>query len=182
MIEFEDGSRCGCADGCDAIEGGCCDQQICDASPPAGARDGSTDDPASDDSMDHRPSAQAAVAPPCLASPASSASRPGGDPLLLSWVNRARHPVRLSVLDYTGREIPMRTLNRPDETAAFNSHERVTWRARALNGELMLEHTPAAASGSSVVAIDECAFRFTGAAAVLAATSPDPTAVVDLYL
>ena len=36
--------------------------------------------------------------------------------------------------------MPLRTLDRPDDTASFASRERIVWRARALNGALMLEH------------------------------------------
>jgi hypothetical protein len=43
------------------------------------------------------------------------------------------------VLDYNGGEMPMRTLQNPDDTAAFNSHSNVVWLARALNGELLHE-------------------------------------------
>ena len=33
-----------------------------------------------------------------------AASRPGGEPLVVTWLNRATHPVTLSVLDYQGPE------------------------------------------------------------------------------
>ena len=79
------------------------------------------------------------------------------------------------------------TLRRPDDLVAFNSHEGITWRARALNGELLLEDTPTAgmaegddldnhanlmggSSGgaTSVVEVSECRFRWMGVAGILA--------------
>ena len=106
----------------------------------------------------------------------------------------------LSVLDYEGAELPMRVLRRYDDTAAFNSQEGVVWRARSLNGALMLEHTSArddqatgsgdaaegegggaagagvgaAVAAGAVVRVRECRFRYRGAAALLAATAPAP--------
>ena len=82
----------------------------------------------------------------------------------------------LSVLDYQGRELPMRTLSKQDETAAYNSNEHVVWLARALNGQLLLELSPVGVGSSTLIAIEECAFRFSGAAAILAATAASPGA------
>ena len=38
---------------------------------------------------------------------ASATSRPGGASLTVSWINRARHPVAICVLDFEGREAVM---------------------------------------------------------------------------
>eukprot|EP00965_Chrysotila_dentata_P043025 1428726-Pleurochrysis_carterae.AAC.1 len=63
-----------------------------------------------------------------------------GTPLVVTWVNRATHPLTLSVLDYEGAERPMTHLrSKPETSIAFNSNAGVVWRARALNGELLLQ-------------------------------------------
>ena len=101
----------------------------------------------------------------CPTPPADAKSRPGGAPIQLGWISRARHPVRLVVLDYEGNEIDMVTLARFDDYRAFNTHERVVWRALALNGELLEEFDPQDGAGPQTVVVRECAFRFTGYAA-----------------
>ena len=101
----------------------------------------------------------------CPTRPAGAKSRPGGAPIQLGWISRARHPVRLVVLDYEGNEIDMVTLARFDDYRAFNTHERVVWRALALNGELLEEFDPQDGAGPQTVVVRECAFRFTGYAA-----------------
>ena len=105
--------------------------------------------------------------------------------MVVSWLSRARFPVSLLVLDYGGRELPMRTLRRFGDSAAFNSHEGLVWRARSLGGELLLETVPQAApdppeagggedGGAAVaertshVVVDECEPRHRGVAALLA--------------
>ena len=85
---------------------------------------------------------------------------------MLSWVNRAPHPVKLSVLDYEGRELPMATMQRPEDSLAYNSNERVVWRARAPNGQLMLEYLPQGTEGQTVV-VEACAFSHLGAASAV---------------
>ena len=67
--------------------------------------------------------------------------------------SRARHPVRLVVLDYEGNEIDMVTLARFDDYRAFNTHERVVWRALALNGELLEEFDPQDGAGPQTVVV-----------------------------
>ena len=180
-IDFDDGSRCGCGDACDAIGGGCCAAGLCAGhwrAAPSGAAEAASNPAASageamDTAMD--------TSLPCPTAPIASRSAPGGASLTLNWVNRARHPVALSVLNFDGEELPMRTLSKPDATAAFRSQRGVVWRARALSGALMLELTPAdEADGAPImdVAIPECRFGFRGAAALLAASPADPTAPV----
>ena len=82
------------------------------------------------------------VVPACPTPSPHAASEPGGAPLVVSWINRARHPIALSVLDFRGSEIPMRTLKRRDDTAAFHSHAKLMWRVRNLGGELLMETVP----------------------------------------
>ena len=50
--------------------------------------------------------------------------------------------------------MPMRVLRRTDETATFSSHQHVVWRARALNGGLLLQHTPGVTAASPDSSLD----------------------------
>ena len=85
---------------------------------------------------------------------------------MVSWVSRAPHPVRLSVLDYAGNELVMATLKKADDSLAYNSNEHVVWRARASNGELMAEYLPEGTEGQTVV-VEACRFKHLGAAATV---------------
>lgn len=90
---------------------------------------------------------------------------------MVTFVNRARHAVKLWVVDYNGNEIFMRALKAHDDSAGFNSHELLLWRARALNGQLLAEYMPFNTTvevGASFL-IDDCQLQYTGAAAILAA-------------
>ena len=169
-IEFEDGSACGCGDACDAIDGGCCEATLCGGG-GSGREGAGSRSSASANATVHNEGADDGVADaPCPVPSTSAASRAGGDPLVVSWVNRCRFPIAIVVLDYGGIELPMRARLRPAESAAFNSHERLIWRARALNGELLGEYEPtlAAAAAAELLVVEECRFRHRGAAALLA--------------
>ncbi|KAL1526060.1 hypothetical protein AB1Y20_020881 [Prymnesium parvum] len=137
-VDFIDGSRCACGLACRGTSGGCCADSVC------------------------APGAIGFEAPaaPCpqLENGVTHLSHPGGLPLQIQWVNRARHPVSLFVLDFAGAEVSMRVLRRTGEVATFMSRVGVTWRARALNGALMLQHTPSN-SRNSTVEVPECAFE-----------------------
>ena len=137
-VTFADGSACGCGDGCWLLEGGCCDgmdewrrarrRRGGDGGGDGGGGgggaggDGSAQaDEASLSSLERacahaaRPplTAQGDEAAPCPQPNASYAkSKPGGAKLVVSWVSRAPHPVRLSVLDYAGNELVMATLKK----------------------------------------------------------------------
>jgi len=159
-LDFEDGSSCGCGEACEALEGGCCPHSTCDpplptAAPIAAPTTASNTVPmtAPTGAPTTAPTAAHEASPwaphsspremrmrPCPTSPRHTRSLPGGAPASIHWFNGARHAVRLSVLNYEGVEVPLRTLDRPDDTASFASRERIVWRARALNGALMLEH------------------------------------------
>ena len=150
-IDYEDGSSCGCGEACEANDGGCCE----------GAHAAACDASAQQLEVDY----EGVPLERCPTPPAGAKSRPGGAPIQLGWISRARHPVRLVVLDYEGNEIDMVTLARFDDYRAFNTHERVVWRALALNGELLEEFDPQDGAGPQTVVVRECAFRFTGYAA-----------------
>ena len=159
-LDFEDGSSCGCGEACEALEGGCCPHSTCEpplptAAPIAAPTTASntvpmtspTGAPTTAPTAAHEASPWAPHSSPremrmrpCPTSPRHTRSLPGGAPASIHWFNGARHAVRLSVLNYEGVEVPLRTLDRPDDTASFASRERIVWRARALNGALMLEH------------------------------------------
>ena len=98
-----------------------------------------------------------------------------------------------SSADSTSHELGASPPHRPlshgpqaDATAAFRTHDGVVWRARSLSGALILEYTAVAAAAAerpsaaaallaADVAVQECRFRFRGAAAIVAAYSPaDP--------
>ena len=174
-VDFDDGSHCGCGDACGALEGGCCARSTCKDEPSGG------DDAASTASDAAGSSAGVAA---CPEAEVAEASQPGGAPLTVSWVNRARYPIAISVLDYEGREHQMRVLRHSDEVVSFSSAEGIQWRARALNGQLLLRATPEArpeavdgdaaaaangtAVGSALVEVEECAFRWRGAASLVA--------------
>ena len=186
-VQFEDGSDCGCGDGCGVMAGGCCGARICSARQGAPTSTGIATADGHNGVGDGAETSSAEEAP-CPAPYANgyenTTSRPGGKPLTVTWINRARHPVQLSVLDFEGREHRMdgALLKRPDDLMAFHSHLGITWRARALSGELIMEHTPRvnvvdepevapagglAAAATSVVEVMGCRFRWTGVAGVL---------------
>lgn len=180
-IDFGDGSHCGCGEACGALPGGCCSARLCGpaAAPPP------------------PPSSSAAVVEkatmrPCPLPQAGGVSQPNGAPLTVTWIQRAPFPVVLAVLDYAGHEHNMGvTLRAREHVAAFASAEGIVWRARALNGELLLEVTPtadltadgrplsrapagganASLGGTTEVELAECRFRWTGAAALVARAS-----------
>ena len=94
-VDFEDGSHCSCGAPCAQLEGGCC----------IGAESAACVDA---DPLD----AWGELLPPCPQHDADGMSLPGGEPLVVTWVNRATHPITLSVLDYPGRERGRVTLSR----------------------------------------------------------------------
>ena len=220
-VEFEDGSDCGCGDGCGALSGGCCASRLCgrpsaplvtmaadDNGAPAAADDGDAAE-ADDDGSPPQQLLKAAVAelsairlakrlevaeaarvraqkaalagrlPLCPLANSSAISLPGGNPLTVSFLNRAVHPILLFVLDYSGNEHRMGLIQKPDQAVAFDSAENVTWRVRAMSGELLLECTPVPPEGQAAwggeldanqtrtseaevraeVEVGECAFR-----------------------
>ena len=179
MLSFADGSQCGCGDGCGALAGGCCARHLCGGSDDAeaggddggggGAGDGRVSGGGGGSnhtamwgrSEGERAGARLKACP--LALP-EAVSIPGGAPLVVSWVNRARFPVALSVLDYEGRELRLKVLRRLEDTAAFNSHEQLIWRARSLNGELLLETRPHPANAAPDAAPDAAPGAAPGAA------------------
>jgi len=193
-VDFADGSACGCGDGCHLLAGGCCDGADPFAVPlpsprrgrgaghggggGGGAGAGRAQAPPLHNASAalHRACAHAAQppttsggegAPPCPApGGVETASKPGGAKVVLSWLNKAPHPVRLSVLDYRGAELGMATMRKPGESLAYSSNENVVWRARALNGELLLEYVPRGADGQTVV-VEPCRFAHLGAASTL---------------
>lgn len=159
MIAYSDGSACGCGSGCGALTAGCCAKALCRDGREASdlpdlrhksywRKDGSSEvggaGTGAGAAMD---GAGLPPLPPCPDPSSNVTSQPGGPPLVVSFINRARFPVAVSVLNYEGDELSMRTLRRLADSATFVSQAGVVWRVRALSGELILEITPRA-SGS----------------------------------
>ena len=121
-VEFEDGSHCGCGHLCEALEGGCCERSMC--TPPDGE---DTDAMASQDAAHIYAGAPASEAAdsltrlndtrsrPCKPTREHNHSLPGGVPIVVSWINRARHPIQLSV---STRWPPLRQTFDPTAPAA----------------------------------------------------------------
>jgi len=134
-VSFADGSSCGCGIDCGALTSrrSCCAANFC-------ARDG----------MAYGGTRT------CMSEEEANpvASLADGAPVEVTWVNHARHPVRLLVVDTWGVETPVRTFRRIGESAVFASRQHVVWRARFLDGGLLLQHV--VSTSREAVELHEC--------------------------
>lgn len=109
-VEFEDGSHCGCGHLCEALEGGCCELSMCRPSEGEDIGDAASQDavrihagtPTSEAAnslaqLNETNSTSNRRRQPCQSARKHAQSLPGGKPIVVSWINRARYPVQLSV-------------------------------------------------------------------------------------
>ena len=169
-VVFEDGSSCECAAACEA-NGTCCDDwaELCaQGRAPAGGESANAggasasaggDGAGSVGSVDGEP-----PLPPCPAPthpPLSSAARDTGRSIRLSFLNHARHPVKLYYRGPppTATEHEMGSLSAYGPPLTFDATDSQAWVVRAWNGITMLEVPPREGRPSTTVDIFECDLR-----------------------
>ena len=148
-ITFEDGSTCDCSPLCEGL-GTCCEDwpDLCEQ----GRRhiDGSADG----DEPPLPPCPAPATQPRLESSPAA-----GSQPIRLTFVNHARHPVKIFHVPAGGaaaRELEMGSLRAHGPPLTFDTRDSHAWVARSWSGVTMLEVAPHGGRPSGTIDVHEC--------------------------
>lgn len=148
-ITFDDGSTCDCSPLCEGL-GTCCEDwpELCEL----GRRH-------TDGSLAEQPDEP--PLPPCplpsIHPRLESAPAAGSQPIRLTFVNHASHPVKLFyVPPGPAREVEMGSLRAHGPPLTFDTLDSHAWVARSWSGVTMLEVAPRGGRPSSTVDVREC--------------------------
>ena len=154
-IVFEDGSACDCSAQCE-MAGTCCDDwpELCQQGRRLGG-EGGEGGAGGDEWMDADEESVPTCPPP--SHPPLESERRNGSRIRLTFLNHARHPVKLFHLPASGgREVEMGELRANGPPLTFTARDSHAWAARSWGGATMLELPPREGRRSSTIDIFEC--------------------------